>query len=113
MQMKVTLFILCAILTIFLHFMNEHSIVQSTREYTRLEKLLNAERTINTELWIENNELTSRDRIAQIATSQMGMVCPKTDGNAVVYIKESESKDKVLFSLIDFISPEAQALTQK
>ena len=99
------------LVTVFFHFFNQHKIVLATKDYAKLEKQLNAERTINTELSIENDQLSSRDRIYQIATQDMGMICPRTDGQSVIYIKESESEDKVSFSLIDFISPEAQALT--
>jgi cell division protein FtsL len=111
--MKVTFLFICICIVCFLHFNNENQIVRATKENATLRKLLNAEKTINTELWIENNQLNSRERIIQYASADLGMICPKTDGSQVIYIKENEIKDKTFFSLIDFISPEAQALTQK
>jgi cell division protein FtsL len=113
MQMKITFLCICILIVFFLHFFNENQIVKATKDNATLRKLYNAEKTINTELWIENNQLNSRDRIIQFASADLGMVCPKTDGSQVIYIKENETKDKIFFSLIDFISPEAQALTQK
>lgn len=111
--MKITFLCICILVVSFLHFFNENQIVKATKENAKLRKLLNAEKTINTELWIEHNQLSSRERIIQYASADLGMICPKTDGNQVIYIKESETKDKIFFSLIDFITPEAQALTQK
>jgi cell division protein FtsL len=113
MQMKITFLCICIFIVFFLHFNNENQIVKATKENAKLRKLLNAEKTINTELWIENNQLNSRERIIQYASLELGMICPRTDSTKVVYIEEKETKDKIFFSLIDFISPEAQALTQK
>ena len=111
--MKITFLCICILIAFFLHFFNENQIVKATKENAKLRKLLNAEKTINTELWIEHNHLSSRERIIQYASADLGMICPQADGNQVIYIKESETKDKIFFSLIDFITPEAQALTQK
>ncbi len=111
--MKKSFLLFFILIAIFLHFFNENQIVKATKETARLRKLFNAEKTINTEFWIYNYQLNSRDRILQYASTDLGMICPKTDGEQVIYIKENETKDKILFSLIDFIIPEAQALTQK
>ncbi|HNX01317.1 MAG TPA: hypothetical protein PKK33_08135, partial [Candidatus Cloacimonadota bacterium] len=81
MQIKITFLCICVLLVFFLHFLNENQIVKATKDNAQLRKLLNAEKTINTELWIENNELNSRDRIIQYASADLGMICPKTDGN--------------------------------
>jgi cell division protein FtsL len=111
--MKITFLLICICIVSFLHFNNENQIVKATKENAKLRKLLNAEKTINTELWIDNNQLNSRDRIIEFASVELGMICPQTDGTQVIYIKENETKDKIFFSLIDFITPEAQALIQK
>jgi len=113
--MKGRLIILSIILAsiIIVQYLNQHQIVRATQEYASLEKKYAAARTINNELIITYNELISRDRIVGVATEQLGMFQAKNDGINVTYVKEQSKENQILFSLIDYITPSAQALTER
>jgi hypothetical protein len=95
----------------------QHDINVDTKEMKELNSELVAARNCKAELLTTNNQLCLRDRICSYATTNLGLVnatdTDSTKVGEVVYVKESNKDDNnIVYSLIDFITPDMQAITE-
>ncbi|HOD54660.1 MAG TPA: hypothetical protein PKJ08_09055 [Candidatus Cloacimonadota bacterium] len=109
--------VVCGILLlvrVFLMQFSQHSVLMNYREIKELKSELVAARNCKAELLSKNNQLCLRERICNYASSNLGLFNPiSSDSTAsarISYVRENKKNDNVMYSLIDFISPEAQAL---
>ncbi len=107
---------LLLILAVIVQLFIQQSLLISSRSYTRFEKLYNVENTINSELLLDYNQLSSRERICQLAKENLLMVYPtlsttKPDSSQVICVGQIKDDKKNSFSLLDTFNPSAEALT--
>ncbi len=109
--------VFCGILLlirVFLMQFSQHSLLMNYREIKELKSELVAEKNCKAELLSKNNQLCLRDRICSYASGNLGLFNPissdSTASNRISYVRESKKSDNIMYSLIDFMSPEAQAL---
>ncbi len=97
---------------IFFHFFNGHVILRKTQAISQLEKSFKAERNINTELMIEQDDLISGRNISSTIGEEMAKFTPQKNAQNVIYIQEpATQKQAVAYCIIDLITPKAQATT--
>ncbi len=102
---------------IFLQF-SQHCIVKTSREDNLLKSQLTASKNCHAELLASNNRLCLRDRICSYAKENLNMIIPTTKDttsvSSVIYIKEIKTENQnIVYNLIDYITPNAQALTDQ
>lgn len=94
----------------------QHDILKDSREMKELNAELVAAKNCKAELLTTNNQLCLRDRICSFASTNLGLVnstnSDSTNVGEVVYVKETNKDENIVYSLIDFITPDMQAITQ-
>ncbi len=100
------------LLAIFFHYYNGNKIVHFTKEMSTLEKTLNAESNINTELLVEHDDLRSGRHIASLVTVELNNFISESQKGSIIYIHEPSTKqDKSNYCIIDLIASRAEAKT--
>lgn len=115
---KMVFLVLLALGYVIFIQLSQHYIVKTSREESLMRSQLTAAKNCHAELLAINNRLCLRDRICSFAKDNLGMVIPTTRDtlalNSVTYIKETKNdKQNIVYSLIDYITPNAQALTEQ
>ncbi|MBN1949293.1 MAG: cell division protein FtsL, partial [Candidatus Cloacimonetes bacterium] len=106
---KILILFLATFAVIFCHYYNQHKILINAKEVTRLQDEIKSYREMNQNLTAENYQLSSRERIQELAYSQLGMFYP--DNYDHVYNIQLD-KAKENFFLIDYIVPSVEALNK-
>lgn len=111
--------IFCLVLIVFKLFIipfSQHDLVGNNREIKSLKSELVAAKNCKAELLSKNNQLCLRERICAYAQSNLGLMNPinadTTSTTKISFVKESKQNENIVYSLIDFISPNAHALTE-
>lgn len=108
MSKRVIIMVLVLASAIFLHYYNNHRIIQLAKEYTEMENKLDTLTQQNKQLISANNQLKSRKRIQHLAAVELGMFFPtSTDHMHLI----GEDVTSTRFRLIDCIIPSVEALT--
>jgi cell division protein FtsL len=94
---------------IFVHYQNQHKIMTYSRKANELTETYKSQKDINLDLVTLNSQLSSRDRIQNLAYENLGMSYPE-DATSVHNIMMNSRKET--FCLVDFIVPCAEALTR-
>ncbi|HPY95745.1 MAG TPA: hypothetical protein PL063_00875 [Candidatus Cloacimonadota bacterium] len=93
---------------------NQHSITKNNRKINDLVTELTAAKNCNSELLAQNNKLCLRERIYSFAQTKLDMVCVASDdtdySDRVMYVREEQKRNSLMFSLIDYMTPDLQAL---
>jgi len=112
MKGKLVLLILAFAGWVFFHFFNYSLILRNTMEMSKLEKSLQAEKCIHTELLIEHNDLISGNNVASVVPAEMSKYVPKEIAGNILYIQEpSQQKNPSPYCIIDLLTPKAEAAT--
>jgi hypothetical protein len=113
MKGRTLLVLLALIMSGFFHFFNASRILHSTQEASRLEKALQAERNINTELKIEHDELTSDKYISTCVPQDMIKTTSNEQAGNLIFVREPvQQKGKTdYYCIIDLLTPKAEAMT--
>jgi cell division protein FtsL len=113
--MKPKFIIMCVLVlfSILFHYTIKHSIVNHARENLSIEKELSSEKAINKDLKSEYNDLQAYSRIMHIASTRLNMILPPNDPEKVQLVHDSYIRNRRVFTLIDFISPSAEALARR
>lgn len=109
MTRKILILFLVTFAVIFCHYYNQHKILINGKEAARLQDEIKSYREMNQNLMAENYQLSSRERIQELAYVQLGMFYP--DNYDHVYNIQMD-KDKENFLLIDYIVPSVEALNK-
>jgi len=107
MTKRIILIIALFALIVFSHYANNHYILRYSRKTNELAELFKSNNDINIQLVTVNSQLSSRDRIQQIAHNKLGMFFPLSKEN-IHTIKVGKKNDS--FRLIDYIVPSIEAL---
>ncbi|MCB5250592.1 MAG: hypothetical protein RBS16_02580 [Candidatus Cloacimonadales bacterium] len=111
-------YIITLVTVFLLHFFvinfNQHSITKNIRKTKELNTELAVAKNCNSELISIRNQLCLKERICNYATDKLGMVDSVSNNSEqkgdIILVYEQQKKDTVLFSLLDFFTPDAQAL---
>lgn len=110
MKGKIILIAGAIMLAVFFHYYNGNKIVHYTKEISTLEKTLNAEGNINTELLVEHDDMRSGRHISSLVTVELNNFISETQKGSVIYVHEPSSKqEKNAYCIIDLIASRAEA----
>lgn len=107
MTRKLLLIIVLVFTAIIGRFVNNYVIFQMSRQMDQIQTKIDSYSEIHVILLSENSQLSSRERIQELAITKLGMFHPHNNNN--VY-DINWNKEKGQFCLIDFIIPSVQAL---
>lgn len=107
MSKRLLLIVMLLIIGTIFHFINNHLIFDMAHEIDNIESKIDSFREINLILLSRNSQLSSRERIQELAITQLDMFYPADNTN--VY-DINWDKEKGCFSLVDYIVPSVQAL---
>ncbi len=111
MKGKLIIISVTILLSVFFHYFNGNKIVQYTKEMSTLEKTVNAESNINTELLVELDDMRSGRHISSLVTVELNNFISDTK-KGVIYVHEPSSKqDKSNYCIIDLFASRAEAKT--
>ena len=110
MKGKMIILGVAILLAVFFHYLNGNKIVQYTKGISTLEKTLNAENNINTELLVEHDDLRSGRHVSSLVTVELNNFVSDTQKGSVIYVHEPSAKqDKGSYCIIDLFATKAQA----
>lgn len=117
MKKFVTNVIILVVFWLVASYITDTWVLKLERKQAELRQNFSTQSEINTELQSTNNELNSIERISSIAKENLNMVYAKSDstqssGTLLTYVKEVKGDKEYLFSLIDYITPSAEAITR-
>lgn len=107
MTRKLLLIIVLVFTAIIGHFVNNYVMFKMSRQMDQIQTKIDSYSEINLILLSENSQLSSRERIQELAITQLGMFFPANNTNV---FDINWNKKKGQFCLIDFIIPSVQAL---
>lgn len=113
MKPKFVFLCILVLLSILFHYTLKNSIVNYSRENLIIESELNSERAINKDLKSEYNDLQAYSRIVHKATTELGMFISPSNSDHVHVVHNSLVRNKRVFTIIDFISPTADAMVRR
>lgn len=111
--------VVALIISIAIYFvlinLNQFFIAQSKTKHESLSKTFTAVNDQNKMLLQTNQRLKTRERIIAYATENLKMIQLNPDvilsGNIIKEINEEQAKNQnIIYSLIDFVSPTAEAI---
>ena len=107
MTKKTVIIAIVFAVTVFVHYWNNHYILNYSRKTNELTELCKSKNDINLQLITVNSKLSSRDRIQKIARKELGMFFPLNTEN-IHTIRVSKKNDS--FRLLDYFVPSVEAL---
>lgn len=112
MRGSIILLAAATLFAVFFHYYNNNKIVRYTKEMANLEKTLNAESNINTELLVEHDDMRSGRHISSLVTMELNSFISGTQKGSVIYVHEPSAKQsESSYCIVDLISSKAEAKT--
>ncbi|HOH47140.1 MAG TPA: hypothetical protein PLX59_04815 [Candidatus Cloacimonadota bacterium] len=110
MRGKFAVLILVFVAAVFMYFHNGNQVVRYTKQYSNLEKTLNAEKNINTEQLVELDDLRSGRHISSLVRVELSNFIADKPAGSVVYVQEpSPKQEDKSYCIIDLIASRAEA----
>ena len=107
MRKKLLLVVVLFFVAVISHYVNNHLIFKMSRRIDNVQTKIDSLSEINLNLLSKNSQLSSRERIQELAITQLGMFYPQSNSN--IY-DINWDKEKGQFCLSDYIIPSVQAL---
>lgn len=110
MRGKIIILAIVLVTAIFLYFHNGNQVGRFTKQYSALEKTLNAEKNINTEQLVELDDLRSGRHISSLVRVELSNFIADKPAGSVVYVQEpSPKQENNSYCIIDLIASRAVA----
>lgn len=110
-RLLISLFVLGMV--VLVHYYNQARYLKYGRSVSALNEQLRLNTDVNRDLVHQQNSFISKDRITRIAQQDLGMVYSTAETNMVYYVGETKSANGFMYSLLDFVTPQAQAITTR
>ncbi len=112
MKGRLIIIAIATFMAVFIHYFNGNKVVHYTKEMSALEKTVNAESNINTELLVELDDMKSGRHISSLVTVELNNFISGTKKGSVIYVHEpSARQDKSNYCIIDLFASRAEAKT--
>jgi len=113
MKGKVIVMIITLVGWVFFHFFNVNMLYLRTQDISKLEKALQAQKNIHSELLIEHDDLVSGRSVSSVVPEELSKYKPREEAGNVVYIQEPglQQKTPTPYCIIDLFTPKAEAAT--
>lgn len=110
MRGKLVIALILTLAVGFLNFWNANKIVHQTQQIAKLETRYSAEKNINTELKVEQDDLRSGKHLASLVRVELSNFVPREEQGKIIYVHEpADIKDKESYCIIDLFASKAQA----
>ncbi|MDP2173654.1 MAG: hypothetical protein Q8M98_02500 [Candidatus Cloacimonadaceae bacterium] len=110
MRGRSIILIIVLVFAVFFNFWNANKVLGYTRLLSTLEKTQAAEKNINTEMWVEHDDLRSGKHIASLVRIELGNFVPRQQQGKIIYIHEPGAQQEVgNYCIVDLIASKAIA----